>query len=217
MRYCALFSLLLMLSLSSCSRSVVSMRKGISKRSQVVIVVDPGHGGKHVGAHSKKDQYQEKSFCLITAMMLKDHLERLGYSVVMTRFHDNLISLKERADIANSVRADLFVSFHFNSASNRKANGLEVFYYEDKKMPGRSSESKSLATKALNGMLVSVGAKSRGVKEANLAVLRLTNMPAILVEGGFLTNPDELNKLRDTKYLNRLAWGVAKGIHQYIR
>lgn len=193
------------------------MQQGIPRRSQRLVVIDPGHGGKHLGANSKKYQYQEKNFALITSLMLKDHLEELGYIVKMTRSKDKFLSLKERAVMANKLSADLFVSIHFNSASNRKAQGLEVFYYDDKKMKARTEESKVLAGKVLNGMVFAVGAKNRGVKEANLAVLRLTTMPAILAEGGFLTSSQELAKLRDTKYLNRLAWGMAKGIHQYIR
>jgi N-acetylmuramoyl-L-alanine amidase len=182
-----------------------------------LVIIDPGHGGKNLGAHSSKYQYAEKNFALMTSLMLKDHLEKLGYNVVVTRYSDYFITLQKRAEIANDMRADIFVSIHYNSASNKSAHGLEVFYTLDKKDPIRTKESKELAAKILQGMLATTGAKNRGVKEANLAVTRLTEMPAVLVEGGFLSNANERARLRDTSYLNRIAWGVAKGFHQYMR
>ncbi len=218
MRFWSLFALLIVLSLTSCQvkRGAQQRPLAYGRAGAKVIVVDPGHGGKNLGAHSKKNQYQEKDFALITGLMIKDHLEKMGYEVIMTRYQDNFLSLKKRAEVANSVQADLFLSVHFNAAKNTSAHGQEVFYYTDSDT-NRRVESKKLASYVLKGMLHATGAKNRGVKSANLAVTRETRMPAILIEGGFLTNPQEREQLRNTRYLDRIAWGVAQGVHQYIR
>ena len=139
----------------------------------------------------------------------------MGYQTAMTRKDDTFVSLDGRAQFANGLKPVLFVSIHFNSAPAVKAEGVEVFYYRSDQNKERSAISKLLAENILNKIISNTDAKSRGVKHGNLAVIRKTTMPAVLVEGGFLTNETEYQKLKDVSYIRRLMWGIAQGIQTF--
>lgn len=182
-----------------------------------LIVIDPGHGGHDAGTQSiSKPRYQEKSLNLVTAQFIKSFLQQLGYQVYMTRESDTFISLDKRAQIANEKMPTLFVSVHYNSAPSSEAQGIEVFFYQSKELKERTLKSKKLAHAILKNVISQTQAKSRGVKEANYAVIRETNMPAVLVEGGFVSNEEELQNLKDPTYLKKLAWGIVRGIEEYL-
>lgn len=195
-------------------------KQGEEKPNTIVkgfIVLDPGHGGDDLGTHSTKPfKYQEKVLTLSTAKMLKTYLEQLGYAVQMTRSDDMFVALDKRANFANTRRPQIFVSVHYNSAPSKSADGIEIFYYKSDAEKSRSAESKTLANAILKRMIENTEAKSRGVKHGNLAVIRETDMPAVLIEGGFLTNEEEMYKLKDANYLKKLAWGIAQGIEDYL-
>lgn len=183
-----------------------------------LIVIDAGHGGEDRGTISlSTPKYQEKSLTLATAKLLQGYLKQMGYKTLMTRSDDTFIPLSNRAGIANDAKSTLFVSVHYNSAPSREASGIEVYYYKSSTDKERTTESKALASNVLNEVLEYTKAKSRGVKQGDYAVIRETNMPAILVEGGFLTNDDEMNKIKDPSYIKRLAYGIARGIDSYMR
>lgn len=182
----------------------------------LIVVIDPGHGGKDEGAQAKKPAYQEKELALKTSLYLKKYLEGMGYQTIITRADDTFVPLKVRSCFANSNNCDLFVSVHYNSAKNKTAQGIEVFYYKSTDDPVRSTQSKVLADVVLKKVLSQTGAKSRGVKHGNLSVIRETTMPAILVEGGFLTNAEECQKILNGDYSQRLAWGIATGVRDYL-
>lgn len=189
----------------------------LSTQNKGLIVIDPGHGGKDYGTYSKKPpKYQEKYLNLTTAYMLKNFLQKLGYAVMMTRSKDVFIPLDKRAEFANDQNPRLFVSIHYNSAPSKDAEGIEIYYYRSSNDAARTSASKKLAQAILKRAIKNTKAKSRGVKHGDLAVVRLTNMPAVLVEGGFLTNANESLKLKDVLYLKKLAWGIAQGINEFI-
>jgi len=184
---------------------------------KVLIVIDPGHGGDDFGTHSlTTPKYQEKSLNLATSFMLRDYLQQMGYQVKMTRVKDVFLSLSGRAEMANALSPRLFVSIHYNSAPNAAAEGVEIYYYRSQEDKKRSKESLKLAQSILQKIVVASEAKSRGVKHGNFAVIRETNMPAVLVEGGFLTNPDEMKKIKDAQYVKKLALGIAQGVHAYV-
>lgn len=186
-------------------------------KRKLLIVIDPGHGGEDLGTQSHtKPRYKEKHLNLATAKMLEGFLQQMGYKTVMTRTDDTFITLGKRAEIANSLKPDLFVSVHYNSAPARQAEGVEVFFYRDDVNKERVASSKRLAQLVLNKVLENTNAKSRGVKHGDLSVIRNTKMPAILVEGGFLTNDDEMQRLKDPAYLKRVAWGIAEGVQAYL-
>ena len=181
------------------------------------IVLDAGHGGHDIGTQSiSKPRYQEKSLNLITAKFVKNFLQQLGYRVVMTREEDKFVSLEKRAKMANELNSTIFVSIHYNSAPIAEAQGVEVFFYQSKEDKYRAMQSKRLAQAVLKNIVAETQAKSRGVKHGNFLVIRQTTMPAILVEGGFVTNEAELENLKDPVYLKRLAWGIVRGIEEYL-
>lgn len=180
------------------------------------IVIDPGHGGKNLGARSKRHSFAEKEYALRTAKKLKRYLQKKGYRVVLTREKDIYLPLKKRAEIANKHKADLFVSIHFNSAPGLpKVHGVEVYYYAHKLK--HNVVGRAFAKKILDQVIKQTKAHSRGAKPARFVVLGETKMPAVLVEGGFLTNRNERKKIKDPKYLDLLARGIAEGVHQYTQ
>ncbi|WP_068468979.1 N-acetylmuramoyl-L-alanine amidase family protein [Candidatus Protochlamydia phocaeensis] len=181
-----------------------------------LIVIDPGHGGHDVGTQSiSKPRYQEKSLNLVTAQFVRGFLQQLGYQVIMTREDDTFVSLEKRAQLANEKKPALFVSIHYNSAPSAQAQGIEVYFYQSKEKKMRAQKSKRLAQAILKNTVAETQAKSRGVKHGNYAVIRETTMPAILIEGGFVTNEAEMKNLKDPTYLKSLAWGIVKGIDEY--
>lgn len=183
----------------------------------VTIMIDPGHGGHDIGTQSiSKPRYQEKSLNLVTAKFVNEFLQQLGYRVLITREKDKFVSLEKRASMANEQKPTLFVSIHYNSAPSAEAQGVEVFFYQAKEMKERTLKSKRLAQAVLKNILAETQAKSRGVKHGNFLVIRQTTMPAILVEGGFVTNEAEMQNLKDPTYLKRLAWGIVRGIEEYL-
>lgn len=194
-----------------------TQRVVIPKRHEVIIL-DAGHGGRDPGSSSHREGYEEKSLTLSTVFLVQDQLKKLGYETVLTRNHDIYVPLSTRAEIANDLKADLFVSIHYNFSTSHDVEGVEVYYYKDEIHPGndRITHSKQLAQNVLKAVVDRTCAKSRGVKQANFAVIRETKMPAILIEAGFLSNHAEREKLNDPQYLRNLSWGIAKGIDQYL-
>lgn len=181
-----------------------------------LIIIDAGHGGKDSGTVSNRFDYEEKHLTLSTAHMIKGYLNALGYKTLMTRQNDTFVPLAQRAGIANAANASLFVSIHYNSSPSETAEGIEVFYYKEGEQD-RVEASKELGNEILSRVVRHTGGSSRGVKSANFAVIRETAMPAILIEGGFLTNPEERKKLKDPQYRRFMAWGIAKGIDEYCQ
>ena len=179
-----------------------------------LIVVDAGHGGFDLGACHY--HCEEKDIALATSLLLKRHLNEMGYRVILTRNRDLFIPLKERVDIANSNKSKLFVSLHYNAAQSTDAKGIEVYYF-DKGEPLRIKSSKQLARNVLSKLLQHTGAPSRGVKHGNFQVIRETKMPAILIEGGFITHGEERNLLKSRAYQEEIAKAVAEGIDHYFR
>lgn len=189
------------------------------QKKNITVVIDPGHGGKDSGAVAE-DKTTEKSLTLRLAPRVESMLRAKGYNVIMTRTTDEFIALSERADIANRNNADLFVSMHFNSAGSSSAYGIEVLYASenDVELKKDCGDQTKLAREILNALLKETGANSRGIKNRpELAVLRRTNMTACLIEGGFMSNPSELEQIKSDSYLDKLANGIVKGIENYNR
>jgi len=176
------------------------------------ICVDPAHGGKDLGAVGTSPfRLEEKEFNLILALLLEGWLEASGHWVVMTRRRDRFLNLISRANFANRLNADLFVSIHANFAATPEVSGIEIFNF-----PG-SKRGREFATNILESMLQEFPDHiRRGVKEANFAVLRETRMPAVLVESEFLSNPKQLKFLADPENQKSLAQAIAQGIDQTV-
>ena len=181
------------------------------------IVLDPGHGGTDRGARAKAPFCEEKRVSLLTARLVKKYLDQLGYHVVMTRNTDDFIPLSRRVEIASQAGSAAFVSIHYNASRNADAQGIEIFFYDSKEHRSRSTASKKLADAILPRLIRRTQSPSRGVKKGNFYVTRETSMPAILIEGGFISNPKERTLLKNREYQEKLSRGIADGIDQYFK
>ncbi|CAN5194390.1 hypothetical protein BH20VER2_BH20VER2_06750 [soil metagenome] len=196
------------------------------------VVVDPGHGGVEKGATNAYGM--EKDYALDVALQLKPMLEAKGLRVVMTRDRDVQVSLPERARIANATRDSIFVSIHFNAvSSNPTAAGFEIFSLTPRGAPSTQDNAMSahfanmqagspvdaasliLSTSVYHSMLGHMPEFDRGVKRARFAVLRLTNLPAILVEGGFLSEKQEAKNIANREWRTKLAASIVVGVENY--
>lgn len=183
------------------------------------VVVDPGHGAEDPGAVdglSKEEldeiYSEEDDLNWLIAKKLYDILSNRGYDLVLTRKKDEFISLQERADMANQFEADIFVSIHNNAAANTSAQGYEVLYWHT------SNKGKLLAQDIYNTMAQELNWEGRGiVGRDNLHVLKETDMPAVLIECGFITNPVEEHLLNYEGYRLLLAKAIANGIEAYFK
>lgn len=179
----------------------------------VSIVVDPGHGGKDPGAVAGATL--EKTVALAVSRRVMRLLEERGARVLPTRTSDTYPSLDERVALANSKRADLFVSIHANAATSQRVRGVEVLYQGS---GARGRLSRGLAEAVVAAVVTETRAHNRRAKEdvRNLRVLRATSMPAVLVEVGFLTHAEERRLLVDPAYQDRLARGIVSGIEHWV-
>lgn len=183
---------------------------GISRDDGVFLVVlDPGHGGKDPGA--MVGEAAEKDINLAIALLVRERLlEQEGVEVVMTREQDEYPSLSDRVNLANQENADLYVSIHANALENEEDYaGIYTFYHPDKPSDKAVAEMIQEAVTSVSGGL------DRGAQSEDYFVLRETDMPAVLIETGFMTCPEELSKLQDPDYQKLLAQGIVQGIMAY--
>ena len=182
-------------------------RASINNRDHYVVYIDPGHGGSDPG--SSGNGIVESSLNLRIALKVRDKLKSQGVEVIMSRENDVYVSLQERSMQANSVTPDVFVSVHNNSYTSSSANGIETWYTK--------SIDKSLADGVQSRLIKNTGATNRYVKQGKLYVTRKTTMPAILVEGGFLTNPTEAENLKKDSYQEAIANAIVDGTMNYLQ
>ena len=185
-----------------------------------LVVLDPGHGGSEPGAVGPTG-LKEKDVNLDVAKRVKEILASQNIKTELTREGDNYVGLYERSGMANNLDAGLFVSIHMNAHKNRDANGTSVFYYcyyNEQKAEEivRQEKSKELADITQQNLLNLLGLKDRGVQQANFAVVRTTNMPAILVEAAFISNYAEENLLTQEYFRQKIAQAIAQGITDFI-
>jgi N-acetylmuramoyl-L-alanine amidase len=184
------------------------VRPGPAK-PKALVVIDAGHGGHDPGAMS--GGLREKDINLAVALKVADLLEQRGIGVILTRQQDQFIELEERANIANRRNADLFVSIHSDSNPDRSRRGYTVFVAR-----GASPEAYRAAT-CIGQTMAATGSDSHGIREAEYKVLMNTSGPAVLVEMGHLSNAQDIARLRDAGWQNRLAQAIAAGILTYAR
>lgn len=199
-----------------------------------ILVIDPGHGGTDVGTRSVVNGHFEKEFTLDWARRLQSLLVTNGWSVWLTRTNDTNLPLPSRVAIADQHKAALFLSLHFNSASpDQEQAGLETYCLTPSGMPSNSTrgfkddpalmlpnngfdtENLQLAIRLHRALLKVNSHADRGVRRARfLGVLQGQNRPAVLVEGGYLSNPGEARKIADPAYREKLAEALARALQE---
>lgn len=169
------------------------------------IWIDAGHGGKDPGAIN--NDLQEKDAALHICLLLGEALMEQGARCLYSRMSDYFLEVSTRAKEANDAKADAFISIHLNSAENRYAVGTETLVFST------SGEAYKLASAIQKNIIAATGFKNRGVKSRpGLGVLRLTNMPAVLVECGFISNDAEARKLFQETCQHDIANAICAGI-----
>lgn len=199
------------------------------------IVLDAGHGGFDTGARNKRLRVNEKTLTLDVVQRVRQQLETLGYRVSLTRDEDRFIELKDRPRLANSLRADLFVSVHFNASTDTSITGIETYAYTPQRAPSSAREELTASDKTFqNANTQDIGnlwlayemqrtltsnlkTPDRGVRHARFAVLETLHCPGILIEGGFISSPTEGSRLCSTLYRQQLANAIVEGIRNYHR
>ncbi|HEY1718188.1 MAG TPA: N-acetylmuramoyl-L-alanine amidase [Verrucomicrobiae bacterium] len=217
-------------------RPLIFPSKFADAKKITTICLDPGHGGKDSGNRVGFGFFgrSEKTYTLLLAFELRDQLKKSGFNVILTRDKDAYVELPERPAIANKARADLFVSLHFNAAQTGKNEvaGPETYCITPAGAASSNSqgegggsgptianrnEQKSLllAYQIQKSLVLNLRVEDRSVRRARFAVLRDATMPAILIEGGYMTNPTEGKKIYDATYRKQMAAAIAKGILAY--
>lgn len=226
------------------------------------VLIDPGHGGEDYGAeayyfkkgligNSKKIKVQEKDVNLELAKEIFKRLKKKKYNVFLTRSFDRDVTLGKRAEVAEKIKADLFISIHANSFKDRSSSGFETYYLdnhndaavrkvediENKGVEGEDllikqilidlvigqtvSSSKKLAHSIHSKLQINVGRRyqiaDRGIRPGLFYVLALSKRPAVLLEVGFMSNPDDLKKITTEEFQDRYAQAVAEGVEEYFK
>ena len=225
------------------------------------IIIDPGHGGKDLGAkvsywtkkkiQSKLKVVLEKDITLSVAKIIYKKLKAKGHRVYLSRTHDRTVSLQSRSEMADKVSADLFISIHANSSLHPSSRGVETFYLDNHKdktikhveqlenssfttkdpivqqilrdlvISKTAPLSKILATKIHHelskGVMKKYRLKNRGIRPGLFYVLALSQRPAVLLEVGFLSNPQERKMILGSKFQEDYASAVVKGIDLWAK
>jgi len=195
-----------------------------------LVVVDPGHGGQDSG--TMKAGVAEKELTLDVARRLERLLHERGVATLLTRSDDTYVTLEGRARMANDQRECVFVSIHFDEATRAAATGIETYYAARQiSLPQRvaswlpflqpaaletsSVESQSLAAFIQEALVARTQAVDRGIRAQQFFVIANVRHPAVLVEGGFLTNKEEVSKLANEDYREQIAAAIADGVVRY--
>ncbi|GGA69186.1 N-acetylmuramoyl-L-alanine amidase [Ornithinibacillus halotolerans] len=172
------------------------------------IVVDPGHGGNDSGALSSTEVY-ERDIAYKTAKILAQELSMLGAEVILTRDEDTFVSLTSRATISNTVNASAFISLHYNSfPESPSVTGISTYYYNE--------QSESLAQYIQEETVKKSGDRDRGYDFGDFQVIRQNLMPSVLVELGFISNPEIDQLLATNAYQKKLVAGMVNGLQRYF-
>lgn len=171
------------------------------------VIIDAGHGGHDNGG--QWGRVYEKHLALDTAARLELKLKSLGYQTVMTRRSDTFISLPQRVSVGKRYQNAIFVSIHYNYTWKQHVSGIETFYH--------GNEGKKLAQYVQSGLIRRTRTVDRNAKYARFYVIRNCTLPSILVEGGFVSNTAERNRMKSGWFREAIAQGIVDGIQRYRR
>lgn len=178
---------------------------GVSLKN-TLIMIDAGHGGKDCGAKSDDGKTRESVLNLMLAECVKNELEKTGAAVYMTRNDDSEVSLSDRAGAVYKYRPNLFISLHRDWSADKSQHGFDAYYFYP--------FSKRAADSVFSGVKSVMSA--RKIKYYPFYVTRVTDCPSILLENGFMTNSDELAKLKSADFTKKLAKAITIGVCKYF-
>ncbi len=177
------------------------------------IVVDPGHGGRDSGAIGYSGNTLEKDNTLPIALHLRDMLQAAGARVIMTRWSDYFVSLSERVSLTNTSDADIFVSVHCDWNHDPSRRGTATFYYSKGNTPDLDM---LLAQYVQKNMVNVLQSRDVGIFHYNHFVTSRSNIPAVIVEAGYMSNPEDEVLLKGSEYQREVAEGIFMGIVEYF-
>lgn len=198
--------------------SIKITRVRTGKNSDYLILIDPGHGGTDPGASDFSKTYWEKDCILPVQRSLEKRLLDLGYVVKKTNDTvDSYVGIHDRAKMANELMPDIFISIHANASDYAKPNGMEVLYASEDKNPNKEKGQARIAQIFNDEVSKATGLNSRGIKNRpEIVVVGKSNVSAILLEMGFLTNERDLALLKDPAFLERVVDGLVSAIEVYL-
>src|ERR1044072_5291943 len=215
-------------------RSIVNRQSKATQspaaKAFAVVVLDPGHGGQDSGAMC--GAVMEKDLTLDVARRVDRLLDSQGIATLMTRVGDSYVSLADRAALGNRANDSIFISIHFNEDNKPVASGVETYYASQQINSGTSfaswlpffsrapssapkPERQSLASLIQEALVARTRSIDRGTQARQFFVIANVTSPAVLVEGGFITNKEKLSKLASEDYRDQIAAAVADGIMRY--
>ncbi|MEB3057232.1 N-acetylmuramoyl-L-alanine amidase [Bacillus pseudomycoides] len=177
--------------------------------SKKVIVIDPGHGGNDPGSIGPKGT-KEKDITLKTAKSIQKKLEEKGMTVILTREDDTFVPLKNRVATSQNKSADLFLSIHYDGFTTNDVKGVTTYYYKGLK-------EQALAETIHEHLFKHIQAKNRGVKSGDYYVLRENQKPSILLELGYITNPEDEERMNSQQFQADVASGIVNGVIEYFK
>lgn len=190
----------------------VIIKKTKTSLNELKITIDPGHGGSEFGAIGCLGD-KEKDINLKLSLKLKQKLEDLGATVLITRENDKYLGLYERVKFSNANNADIFISIHNNalpdSLADKPAKGTKVYYFYP--------QSKEFAQILVNNISKETGLKNGGARAQSFAVVRNTNVPSVLIEAGYMIDPDENSKLINDNFQDKIIDGIINGLNEYLK
>ncbi|WP_404428822.1 SH3 domain-containing protein [Sutcliffiella horikoshii] len=176
--------------------------------SNKVIVIDPGHGGRDVGAIGAQGTF-EKDLTLRTSLLLQDKLKAAGATVYMTRMSDTSVPLQSRPQMANYHGADAFLSLHYDSIDDTSVTGTTTYYY--------GPTDKNLADSVHSSLVQFTNLRDREVRQENYLVLRESMQPSLLLELGYISNRGEELTVLSGDFQERASTAIYQGLAQYFR
>jgi N-acetylmuramoyl-L-alanine amidase len=192
------------------------------------VVLDPGHGGNDSGAMC--EGFLEKDLTLDLAKRVERLVHQEGFATILTRNDDHFMSLVSRVAVANRQPNSIFVSIHFNDGRREASNGIETYYasrqaehdvvswlpfLQTTALASPNFLSQSLAGFIQDALVLRTQAANRGTKTEQFYVITNVRHPAVLVEGGFLTNKDDVTRLSSSEYREQMAAAICEGIVHY--
>ena len=196
-----------------------------------IIIIDPAHGGEESGV-KVNDKLSEKDITLAIALSVqKEMAQNKNFDIVLTRDSDKTVTLEDRKKEINRLKPDIMISIHVNAGFDKNANGFEIYYPGLKNIENKNSLTKSSVNDAKKKYLNDsvrlaqiiqknldslFSRKSRGIREANQALLEGLTVPSLVVEVGFATNPEEKKKLISPDTQSAIAKALARSITSYF-